>query len=339
MVSGEGLFLGGIQMVTNRPGGEREDYIRIVDGFKFPDVPMPGNLNDFIQIEADRVDQYVDYINAHDIRLVDVKPKFYKRKEDIEFVRNCPNIEDISFTTPFIKDYSPLYELKHLKSLILSIPNVKIGTPKLKLGYPDVKIDVSKIPSLEVLSVDRGTTVINLCNCQNLKQLTMALYNPSSKNLEELSHLNKLNYLSIYRSRVISLKGLAKLRNLRYLFIDHFPDLLSINELENLSDNLIVLTIEGCKKIQDFELVTSLKQLNVLKFINCGSLPNLRFIKHMPNLRAFVFVDTNIEDGDLTPCLVLEAVGFNDRKHYSHKWKDFYNQKVPPELLKLIRMH
>ena len=98
------------------------------------------------------------------------------------------DIEDMAFTTPFVKDYSPLYDLKQSKALSLSIPNIKVGTPKVKLGFPDVKIDVSRIPSLEELHVDRSQNIINLDKCKNLKELVISLYNPSNKDLEELSN-------------------------------------------------------------------------------------------------------------------------------------------------------
>jgi protein phosphatase 1 regulatory subunit 7 len=47
----------------------------------------------------------------------------------------------------------------------------------------------------------------------------------------------------------------------------------------------------------------------------------------MPKLKQFMFVDTNIVDGDLSPCIGLEYSGFFDKKHYSHKFKELNDKK------------
>jgi protein phosphatase 1 regulatory subunit 7 len=208
----------------------------------------------------------------------------------------------------------------------------------VKLGYPDVKVDVSRIPGLEALHVDRSVNVVNFGKCKGLKELTLGSYNPSSKNMEELAHLENLRTLRVYQASVDSLKGLGGLHRLAYLIIDRFPNLHYFEDLEKISDSMLVLSFDGCKKIENFDYVSKLKSLQVLKFINCGAIPSIKFIKLMPNLRAFVFGDTNIVDGDLSHCIGLEFVGFLGKKHYSHKWEDFNKKEISPELAEMIRM-
>jgi hypothetical protein len=113
-------------MVNSKSENEQNEYT-IVDGFKFPAIPFTGTpeekyfsswpMSKIIQVEADKLDQYVDYINEKKIKHIDIRPENYKRKEDIDFIRRCPDVEEFGSTTPFIKDYSPLYDLKHLRAL------------------------------------------------------------------------------------------------------------------------------------------------------------------------------------------------------------------------------
>jgi protein phosphatase 1 regulatory subunit 7 len=305
--------------------------VEMIDGFKF-------SRDHSIQIESDRIEEYVNYIKSNKIKSIDVRLEHYKRKEDINFVKDCPDIEQMAFTTPLIKDYSPLYALKHLKVLFVSISKVRVGNPKVTVGYPNVKIDLAQIPSLEFLSVERSINIINLDKCVKLKTLAMGFYNPKSNNLAELSNLSNLQNFSIYRSQITSFNGLGKLNNLAYLFIYSLPRLQNIDELEKISDHLQVLTFEGCKRLENFEYVARLKKLQVLKFINCGTISNLQFIKQMPNLKAFVFLGTDIADGDLSPCLGLEWVGFQDKRHFTIKRKEFNKHEASPEVKALLSM-
>ena len=73
-----------------------------------------------------------------------------------------------------------------------------------------------------------------------------------------------------------------------------------------------------CPQIKNHEAVKTIKNLEVLKFNNCGTMPSIKFIKELPKLNTFTFVNTIVEDGDIKPCFDLEFVGFSDTKHYSH---------------------
>jgi protein phosphatase 1 regulatory subunit 7 len=296
--------------------------IRIVDSFQFFD----GLSRDYIIVEEDRLDQYIDYINDKYIKHVSISPTLgYKLKEDIDFISRCPDIEYLSITTPFIKDYSPLHNLMHLRSLHLDIPNAKV--------------DLARIPNIEEFSTSRFINILNLDKCKKLKDLGITYYNPKNRNMDELATLENLINLGVVRSRIESLKGLGNLHRLKHIFLYNFPNLRCLDELENISGNLIVLRFVGCKRIENFEYVSCLKQLKVLAFDNCGDIPNIKFIKQMPELKAFVFVDSNIVDGDLSPCIGLEFVGFLNKRHYSHKRDGFPTNKLSPEIETLARLH
>lgn len=296
--------------------------MKIVDGFQI----FKGPSGDNIHVEANRLDQYIEYINKKGLKDITIHFDWgYGRKQDIDFIRKCPNIEQLSIITPFIKDFSPLYELKYLKWL--SLDEIKNTT-----------VDLARIPSLKELYINRHKNIINLAECKKLEKLHTTFYNPSNQNLEELANLQKLTWLHIYRSNINSLKGLVNLKHLTHLFFYGLPNLHCIDELEKLSDNLLVLILEGCKRIENFEYLANLKNLKVLKINNCGHIPSIKFLKQMPNLKAFTFVESTVVDGDLSPCIGLEYVGFFDKRYYSHKSKDFPN-KVSPEIKALIQLH
>jgi protein phosphatase 1 regulatory subunit 7 len=291
-----------------------------IDGFQF--FERFSDLE--LIVEENRIDEYADYINKKNIKHVSIALEEYRRK-DIDFIRKCTGIEHLDLLSPLINDYSPVYDLEHLKVL--------------RLDYPVVKIDLAQIPTLEELYVNRHQNILNLASCKNLRKLSNAFYNPPNNNFEELASLSNLVEINVYRSNIRSFNGIGNLHQLAKMFIYNFPNLHCLDELEKISDSLVVLDFEACKRIENYEYVTCLKKLKVLKFDNCGNIPNIQFIKQMPNLKAFVFVDSNIVDGDLSPCVGLEYVGFINKRHYSHKFEDFPKDRLSTEIDALLKLH
>jgi protein phosphatase 1 regulatory subunit 7 len=310
-------MFGGNRLLTCK--GESMTY-RFQDGFRFFD----GQPDDDIVIEPDRVEQYAEYINKKKIKHVTVRIYSGYIRKDINFIKHCPDIEYLDLVNPLISDYSPIYGLHKLKLLSLEDPHSIV--------------DLGHLESLEELYVEHHHNIINLDKCKNLKILHSAFYNPESKNIEELSNLENLTELSIYRSTICSIEGIGNLHKLEHLFIYGFTKLDRIDELIEIADSLTVLVLTGCKKIDNFDNLAGLKKLKVLKLVNCGNIPSIKFIKKIPDLKAFVFVDSNIVDGDLSPCIGLEFVGFFNKKHYSHKSEDFPRDNISPEIETLGRL-
>lgn len=275
-----------------------------VDGFKFHD----GLSSDCIVVEDSRVDEYVNYINDRGIKCLTINDLYYL-KHEIEFLEKCPNIQEININSPFVQDFSPLYHMKNLKTLYLE--------------EPKEQIDLSSLNTLEELALSWNKKVKGLGECKNLKILRLWKYKPKNGNLEEISKLNKLEELILTQTQIMSLKGCGKLDNLEKLELNYINKLEIIDEIENNSNMLKNLKFDSCKKIRNHEYVKCLKELELLAFDNCGDILSIGFIKELPKLKSFIFVNTNIMDGDLSPCLGLRYVGFLDKKHYSHKRTDF----------------
>lgn len=91
--------------------------------------------------------------------------------------------------------------------------------------------------------------------------------------------------------------------------------------LSVLEDTLEFLQINTSKKLQSVDEISRLKNLKTLRLNNCGTLKNLDFLKELPDLIDFRFVDTNVLDGDLSPIIehpALRSVGFLNKRHYNY---------------------
>lgn len=267
---------------------------------------------DCLVIEDERLDDYIAYINLNEIDKIFINSRNYSLN-DVDFLKNCPSIEKIHFLNDKITDYSGLNYLPHLKGLYADEP---IG-----------ELNVSHCKGLEELQVNDSKFLVGVNECHNLKFLQLTKYKPKSKNLNDLSNLSQLETLNLYIPNITSLEGIQHLKKLTEMEIYRASKLESIGKLESVKKKLRKLTIEACKKIQDIESSACLRNLEILKIINCGDLDNIRFIKEIASLKQFIFIDTNIIDGDLSPCIGLEYSGFFDKKHYNHTFKELNDEK------------
>jgi hypothetical protein len=179
-----------------------------------------------------------------------------------------------------------------------STPDLSSLSELVELRATLDKRGLPALPRLEVASIEgfKGSDAAGLANAPNLKDLS--LVRPLMTSLAGVEHLVSLQRISVY--------GATKLRSIA-----------SVSALRALT----TLELEACKKVED---INQLRSGSLQRFIlsNCGSIPNLRFVTDLPSLKTFTFVDTRIEDGDLSPVLHLEYVAFDDKRHYSHRYAD-----------------
>lgn len=274
------------------------------DGMNFYD----GLNSACIAIESDNIENYLNYIKKHQINYISLSNLFYT-KSNIDFLKEIPFVEKLSITSSTVVDYTGLMYLKQLKSLTLE--------------EPQGKVDLCNNISLEELSTEMGKNIINITNLSNLKVLRIWKYRPQNKNLVELGSLSSLEELYITQSPIISLKGCGRLKNLKKLELNYLSKIEYIDEIELNANTLNSLRFDSCKKIKNHDYVARLNELELLAFDECGEIQSISFIRNLTKLKSFIFVNTNIADGDLSPCVGLEYVGFLNKKHYSHKSEDF----------------
>ncbi|CEH33423.1 hypothetical protein [Romboutsia lituseburensis] len=279
---------------------------KFIDGFRF------FEHENMIVIEQDRTNEYVDYINKNNIKKLMISELYYFSNE-INFLEKCKNVEGVHIIANRISDFSPLYNLRNLKSLYVD--------------EPTVELNISLIKNLEYFNINDAKYLKGLNECKKLKTLLISKYKPKSKNLEELHQVSNLEDLQIFQTQIISLNGIEKFTKLKELEIYRAPKLESIEAIEKVSKTLKLLSFDCCKKIKNHNYVSRLKEIELIAFINCGEIQNIKFIKDLPKLDTFSFTDTNIVDGDLSPCIGLEYSGFSNKKHYSHTFKELNDEK------------
>ncbi|MBK0010276.1 leucine-rich repeat domain-containing protein [Bacillus sp. S35] len=261
-----------------------------------------------VYINDKYLDECIEYINRHRVKSLNITNEHYKR-EDINFLFQCNHIEYLSIHGEYLKDISGIYSLKNLKGLGITSTNLDI--------------DLSHLNTLESLTLSWNKKFKNINQLSNLKGLYIWKYNPGNKNLEEFKELKNLENLHLTQCRVESLQGIQYLNKLNSLDIAYLRSLKSLEGLENLDVSLKFLKIEACKNIEDVSVIGLLKNLEKLSLPRCGELPSINFIKNLKKLNGFSFLGTNVLDGDISPCTRLKQVYFTNKKHYSHKEKDF----------------
>lgn len=273
----------------------------VKDDFMF----IGNNQYDNMVLDGKKIAECIEYLNKNNISKL-VIDKFHYKSDNLEFLENCPHLKELGIDGDYITDYSALYGMQQLE--ILSISN------------PNGEMDFSALKTLKAFGGVWNTKMKNLGKCPHLQDLLLWKY--KNKDLEEFSGLRNLRTLCIRQSQITSLKGCGGLTKLQKLELSNLRNFEYIDELEHLSNSLTELDFEACSKIVNHEYVACLKSLEWLRFTKCGNIDSLDFIRDMSSLKNFSFMDTNIVNGDLSPCIGLEYVGFNDKKHYSHRFKE-----------------
>lgn len=256
------------------------------------------------------LDEHIELINHYNIE------KALVICDDLKFILNCPSINDIevwpSYEAKDSFDYSILYEMPKLRSVDCKV---------VYGAYEQYKadIDYSKIKGLEKLSmVDGGHSGYE--KVPTLKEIWIC-GNKKIQDFNSISCSTIIRDVTVFSCGIRSLDGIEKQTTLTDLSLWHNYSLRDISALENVSDTLKDLSIDACSKIQDFEVLNSLENLEHLYLEGNNKIPNLQFLKNMKKLKVFVFT-MNVEDGDLSACMEIPYVSCRNRKHYNLKDDD-----------------
>jgi protein phosphatase 1 regulatory subunit 7 len=272
--------------------------ITIIEGFK---VYTNGKRS--IIIDSDYIDECMRVYNQNHLDGVAITTSHDYRLQNVDFLAEYPKIKHLSISDG-INDINAIHTLKSLESLIISGKNRKI--------------DFLHFPSLTELITDWSPHFLNMDKCAHLKRLSLYNYAPKTKDCLNISNVPWVKRLEITQSPIHTLNGLEKFDQLEEFELNYCSKLETLCCLEESKNTLVSLRFDHCKSIINHDYVIRLDHLNTLAYNDGGTMPSIKFIKKMTSLKDFMFVGTDVTDGDITPCIGLNYAGFSNKKHFSH---------------------
>ncbi len=151
----------------------------------------------------------------------------------------------------------------------------------------------------------------------------------SIKTIEDLD-LPELMKLTLIQCGITTLSGIENCPGLQWLDLSYMRSLSDMASLAALAPTLRSLSFESCPKVTDFSVISELKQLEYLELKGKNELPNLDFIKELPNLK-FLILTMNVLDGNVECLQNIQYVDAVCKKHYNLKSKDLPKDKTDLE--------
>ena len=243
-------------------------------------------------------------------------------KYPLDFLVNFPNAEQITEVVIAVNfdSLQPVSGFSALKAL-------SIG------GKSKQEIDFSVIRHLESLSITGNFIFRNL---HELSLSSLAVAETKTFPFEEINSGLRSLYLRHVNMDWNQIDHFHELSNLELVQLP-IQDLLGMKKLPSLMKCVIAYCsklkdfrgLRFCRLLQDLELdhvkgvsaedLSCLPNLRKLILSSVGTLPSIKFIDSLPNLKFLSFVGTNILDGDLTPCFRLDYAGTLNKRHYNLK--------------------
>lgn len=260
--------------------------------------------NPVFNFDPGEVEKKIEYIKKENIKNV----SFDSSITDFSFLKEMTFIEEIYFSENITAD--ALYHLKDLKRIIVNIEKGKL------------ELDFSNFPKLEYLSIDWFKSFPDLSQNKQLKALHIWKFKPKSKSFKELNLPNGLQQLQITESNIVSFEGL-NITTLNQFEAHYCNSLESLKGISTIKENLMVLNLDYCKKLVNYEELQNCKKLEKLIIGDCGDLLTIKWLNRLKNIKHFSFWGTKLVDGDTSPCFGIDYVSFKDLKHYNHKENEF----------------
>ena len=287
------------------PGAKGPGSIMEKDGFNFMNF---WDAHWFLQLESDRLEECIRYCRDHGIKWLHVSPFHGYLLRDLDCFKDLRDVEAVHLQNSRngeIADFDGLYQAEKLKYISADFHN---------------PLHFSRFPALTHLVTHyTPDTAPSLFDSLNLRFLALTGYRTKHRSLLEVGALKELQLLSVFNSPIESTEGAGVLEELTHLVLGYCTGLRDIKPLASVAGNLESVEIHCCKRLEGlYEFLQTLASAKRLVISNCGSLPSLDFVRGLPKLEELFFPDTDILDGDLSPCLRLKLVGFLNKRHYSH---------------------
>lgn len=223
-----------------------------------------------------------------------------------------------------------LREISNVKRLLVwsdaELQEIERLTELKSLGLSETRssLDLRNLKSLTELAYTWSPRIHGLSSLPHLKALTISKVRTQDKTLRGVLP-STLHEVLILQSPLESLSGLEDLTLLEKCELSYLPKLQDISALAALKDSLKFLDIQNAKRITNHHTLGALENLDELRIWQCKSMPSIGWLRSLKRLRRFVFMDTRIEDGDLSPLLDLpnlEDAPGGYLKHYRPSMKE-----------------
>ena len=287
-------------------------YARCYD--KIPAGTYEGFFADK-KIES-QVKQILEYNGDHELTEEDLEKvtEIRLRSKDIRGVEKLVNLEYVVILTGTIYDYTPLSQLKKLKTLKIHAESMTCLDGSFSL--------LTNLETLEIVET-KLTDVSPVEQLVNLKSLDL-LENHIEFLPKNIGNLQQLEFLAFSHNNVQDITPLKSLTNLKKLFFhyNYIEDISPIKCLSNLTrfgaqgnqikdispvTNLVDLTYLGLNENQIKDIpkeIINLKKLQdlELKFNNINNLPNLT------GLDSLVIMEISFNDLSNENVMKLDAL-------------------------------
>lgn len=261
-------------------------------------------------VESNKLKNCIEVVKNYNIRKLSLDYEQGYKLSNINFLLEIKDLVEGLFVSESLFDYMVIKQMENLKHI--NIPDLK------KLDF-----DFSYFPQLITCGLSYNENFIGLDKCFNLSHLTINNFNPKTNDLNSLPNLSSLRKLTLIKPKLKTINGISKFQSLTNIEIYNASKLENIDDLGKLNNSLQELIIENSRNINDFKILLKMNSLIKLVIIDSGSINSISFIEQMPLLKFFSFRGTNIMDGNLSFCCNLEYVGFDNKKHYSHRMEQF----------------
>lgn len=305
--------------------------------------------------DSRRISSIIRYINKHQISHISIKGDF-TCSFDLDFlngIANPDNIKELRLYGDF-KDYSSIYRFENVVKLSTNLKGeslidlckfkhlLELSTCKLLTFFNLNKSNVKALHYGNAIGRLKceSNLIVQLAQLEDLrisntKDFTIGMFNNLKKlrllwltqcdieNFRDIKYFVDLEFIAIhYCNKFVQIDELDELPKLKYLWLENCSKLNNVTVVENIK-NLKVLIMKSLK-VKNFSFLKHMEcqsTLNCLMLDNCGSLESIKFLDDYFNLQAFSCRQTNVLDGDLTPCLRLESARTSDKRHYNLKEK------------------
>ena len=227
--------------------------------------------------------------------------------EDLEFLREYPSLLYLEADNASAKGLRCIESVSNLRGLRLD--SVKAG------------IDFSCFRQLEEYVGDWHRDNLGIGECGELRVLRAWRFRSTQPGLSSLAGCVRLERLDLVRPGITSLEGIDALEDLRYLEIAYAPKITDLAPLAAPGVGLRELALGNMKNIADYAPLAEIRKLRRLRLSSCAPMADLAWTNGMDRLDFFSFVETKVQDGDLSPLLslpLLRYAGAGNRRAYSH---------------------